>query len=202
MTTTINFILDKSGSMLSVWDATINGFNEYIQELRKDTNSYDVSLTLFNTNVTVGEKQSIKSFKDLTKKNYHPEGATALYDAACKTMNTITGKGKQLIVIMTDGEENSSREYTMAQFKALKEELEKKGNFTFVFLGANQDAWANAQNLGFAKGNVSTFNTTADSASMAFMSLTGASVNFANGSGLRSSSMFTAKQQRDMENTK
>ena len=202
MKTTINFILDKSGSMTSVWDATINGFNEYLQELRKDQNDYDIRLTLFDTETSVGEKQDIKDFKDLNRQTYHPNGGTALYDAACKTMSAITDDGKQLIVIMTDGEENSSREYSMEQFKALKSDLEKKGNFTFVFLGANQDAWANAQQWGFNKQNVSNFNASAAGMRSASANLASATAGLAASGSMSTTIMFSAKQQREMEETK
>lgn len=163
--TLVNFILDKSGSMSSVWDATISGFNEYLNTLRKDGNEYDFSLTLFDTEINKREVNvPIKTIKELDRLSYVPSGMTALYDATCNTIDEVKKsikKGiKVLTVVMTDGEENSSKEYTQEQFKNKVKELEKTKMWSFIFLGANQDAWLNAQKYGFQAGSVATYNST------------------------------------------
>ena len=158
--TNVAFILDKSGSMDVIKDSTISGFNEYIKTLKKDKkSSYLFTLTMFDTEIStpILEKK-ITDIDDLNDKTYNPSGMTALYDAVVTTVKKIENKkDKMLVVIMTDGEENSSREYTQENLKSMVKKLEAKKNWSFVFLGANQDSWLNAQKFGFNKGNVVNF---------------------------------------------
>jgi von Willebrand factor type A domain len=203
--TTINFILDRSGSMMSVWDATINGFNEYIQELKKDENEYNLTLTLFSTGSLqkLYDNADLNSVPNLTRETYHPDGGTALYDAVCDTLQSLKdATDKQLVVIMTDGEENSSQEYTESQFKALKGELEAKGNFTFVYLGANQNAWDNAQKWNFARQNVSSFNSTLAGTDVAFSNLSASTAIFARSASMKTANFMSVAQQKELEETK
>lgn len=158
--TLVNFILDKSGSMGSVKNSTISGFNEYLNTLKKDGNKYSFSLTLFDTVVSkVVENETISKVKELTEVSYYPSGCTSLYDAVCSTISGVKEKKGQKVItiIMTDGQENSSREYNQSQMRALIQEREKKGNWTFVYLGANQDSYAVAQDFGISKMNTTNF---------------------------------------------
>lgn len=162
--TIVSFILDKSGSMGIVRDATISGFNEYLTTLKNDAmTDYNFSLTLFDTDVIKKESVPIASVPALTSETYIPAGNTALYDAVCSTIKQIpndTDK-KVIVIIMTDGEENASREYTQVHMRDLIKEREAKGNWKFVYLGANQDSYASAQKFGISAMNASNFNTTA-----------------------------------------
>lgn len=174
--TIVSFILDKSGSMSVCRDATISGYNEYISTLKKDTKAvYDFSLTLFDTNVETRHRAiPIGEAPELTEKTYVPDGGTALYDAVMRTINGLAGKAeksKVLCIIMTDGGENASQEYTQKDLFNKVKELEKTGKWSFVFLGANQDSWATAQSFGFAQANVANFNTTGAGMRNAFMTM-------------------------------
>ena len=106
-TVRVHFILDKSGSMELVRNATISGFNEYISTLNNDDAKYEITLTVFDTEVTkLYEKAKPKDIL-LSKEEYVPSGMTALYDAACSALKKIKGgRVKNVVVIMTDGEEN------------------------------------------------------------------------------------------------
>lgn len=216
MKTIVNFILDKSGSMESVREATISGFNEYIQTLKKDKeNEYEFTLTLFDTNFVVRDKaQKLSKVKELNKESYNPDGGTALYDGVCSTLKGITEAHdhcnvcgghqhttKYVTIIMTDGQENSSREYTQVEMKKMIEEREKQGNWTFVYLGANQDSYAVAQKFGVQVGNIANFNATTAGTSAAYRGMANATVLFAGGGGASSSS-FLAANKADIENTK
>ena len=124
----VNIVLDKSGSMESVRGATISGFNEYLGTLKRDKeNTYKVSLTQFSYGVEeTYTMKPLEEVKELTLENYDPNGGTALYDAACKTIERIRksmceyckGKVKNIVVILTDGQENSSKD-TEVQRKQL-----------------------------------------------------------------------------------
>ena len=162
-TVRVHFILDKSGSMELVRNATISGFNEYISTLNNDDAKYEITLTVFDTEVTkLYEKAKPKDIL-LSKEEYVPSGMTALYDAACSALKKIKGgRVKNVVVIMTDGEENSSKEYTEKDFQEIVKKLDEKKNWTFVYLGANQDSWAVAQRFGFERGNVANIDYTPD----------------------------------------
>lgn len=207
MKTIVNFILDKSGSMSSVQDSTISGFNEYIQTLQKDKKSkYEFTLTLFDTITSQPHIQKdIKDVPSLNKETYNPDGYTALYDAVCTTIkNTKEAKNqKVLTVIMTDGEENSSKEYTQVEMKNLIEDKEKEGNWKFVYLGANQDSYAAAQKFGINPNNTANFNATARGMNMTMSTMASNTVNFSASSGAAGqNAFFTSTDQDILGNTK
>lgn len=206
--TLVSVILDMSGSMGTSWEATISAFNEYIGGLKADKkNEYKVSLTLFDEIVEQPYSAlEISEVPELTKKVYRPRGMTALYDAVCTTLNRlkdeVSNKDKSLVVIITDGEENSSKEFTSKQMTKLKKDLENEGNWSFIYLGANQDAWLEAQRWGFNKGNVSTFNNTVAGNRMVAQNLRGTTQSFAASSTMSLDSAFTPQEQQQMEETK
>jgi hypothetical protein len=198
--TIVNFILDESGSMQSVKDSTVSGFNEYISTLKKDKKSdYEFTLTLFNT-VT---RQPIlkKAIGEVGKLDFSPDGMTALYDAVCTTIKGVKEKKNQKVitVIMTDGEENSSKEYSEKDMKALIKEREGKGNWTFVYLGANQDSYKVAQKYGISTMNVSNYNATGAGVSATMRSVASNTVMYA-ASATSSTQDFFSKEDQDLLN--
>lgn len=165
MKTHILFVLDKSGSMSSRRDATISGFNEYLKSIKEDDNlkNAKLSLTLFDTEINeVVVSMPLQDIKELTSDTYAPDGMTALYDAVghvlSVTKDDIKKKHRALVVIMTDGEENSSREYTRQKIFDMIKHYEEKGNYTFVFLGCDQDVWLEGGNVGVVKGNIAAYD--------------------------------------------
>lgn len=184
--TLINFILDRSGSMETIRETVISGFNEYINGLKtsKAKKNLLFSLTTFDT---MGIEHPytavpISDVKPLTRRTFQPRAGTPLYDAAVNTIEDISTKvePKQpvLVVIMTDGEENSSSEHDENCFKDLVDKLKAKGNWTFVFMGANQDAWGNAAKFGFDAGNTMQWASTTEGTKSAFRGLAGASASY------------------------
>jgi uncharacterized protein YegL len=160
----VNVILDKSGSMASKLNDVIEGFNAYIDGLAKeDQVDYLFSLTLFDTLVAYRHVAiPLPDVKKLDPKSYVPGGNTALNDAIGITVRKVEADKPQvdkvITVIMTDGEENSSREWTLDAVKALIEQKEKEGVWTFVFLGAAPDAWAQGMSYGIPAGNVAKYD--------------------------------------------
>lgn len=208
--TLVAFILDKSGSMGTVRQATISGFNEYVGTLRKDKKSkYAMSFTLFDTNVEKRHvSEPLSSVEDLTEATYRPDGMTALYDAAMQTISEtekVAKKGQPVLcVIMTDGEENSSKEYTEKELKAKIGELEKK-NWTFVFLGANQDAWAVGQKFGMSHTNVANYHSTDVGTRGAFAKVAANTMMYAQSASMGGgggASFFTKEDQDALDSTK
>ncbi len=161
----VNVILDKSGSMASKLNDVIEGFNAYVDGLAKeDQVDYLFSLTLFDTLVAYRHVAiPLSDVKKLNPKSYEPGGNTALNDAIGITVRKVDADrphvDKVITVIMTDGEENSSREWTHDAVKALIEQKEKEGVWTFVFLGAAPDAWDQGRSYGISAANVAQYDT-------------------------------------------
>lgn len=218
ITTQVAVIMDKSGSMGTVQKATIDGFNEYISTLKKKKGSYLVSLTYFDTEVEKYFTQvPINEVKKLTKEDYQTGGMTALYDGVGQTITALKRKVKDntpvLVVIMTDGGENASREYDQRKIANLIKDQEKEG-WTFVFIGANQDSWATAQTFGLTSvNNVVNFNATEKGVKSLFRGLgegttayTASTIDLARsgaiGAQLNNSNFFSHELKTNIENSK
>lgn len=149
-------IIDESGSMEQRRNQVVSGFNEYVDSLRKEKRiRYRVSLTKFNTaSWVVYSGRPLGEVPRLDVGDYNPSGGTALVDATCNTLNAIQAEGRPvLVLVMTDGEENASQRWTSQQMKDMILSREGTGRWTFVYLGADQNAWANAERYGFHFGN-------------------------------------------------
>lgn len=155
----VNVILDKSSSMEIGRDGTISGYNEFVKGLKVDKETdYSISLTQFNIHMA-GPELTI-SYADtplsevpaLTREAYRPQGGTPLYDAIGECVRRIEAKGRDiLVVIITDGEENSSREFDKTKIQALIKEKEALG-WKFVFLGAEIDSYQVGGAMGMSVG--------------------------------------------------
>ncbi|MBR3612087.1 MAG: VWA domain-containing protein [Bacteroidaceae bacterium] len=149
-------IIDESGSMHSIKKAAIDSVNETIQSIRSaqkkhESQEHYVSLVTFNDDVkSVYECVSAYDVKELTAETYQPACCTALYDAMGISLNalrkTVAEDDKVLVTVVTDGYENSSKEYSGVAIKALVDELKEKG-WVFAYIGANQDVEAVAATI-------------------------------------------------------
>jgi hypothetical protein len=155
----INFVLDKSGSMGSIREATIAGFNKFLEEQQEEGGSAVFTLTLFDTHFrTVARTVPIAQMRPLDQGSYVPGGNTALYDAIAHTMSitdqyVATQAPDQVVfVIMTDGQENSSREFGRQQIMEMIEDRQKTAGYEFIYLGANQDAYVVGAGIGIHGG--------------------------------------------------
>ena len=154
-------ILDKSGSMGSIANAAIAGFNETVggirsaQERFKDTQEHFVSLMIFcNCEKTlVYDKVPVAEVKELTRNEYRPCCGTPLYDAMGLSINALYNdiKDKEdataVVTVITDGLENASREYSGAAIKALVERMKDEEGWNFAYIGTNQDVQATSASL-------------------------------------------------------
>jgi hypothetical protein len=111
---------------------------------------YLVSLTKFSYQATnIYMDLPLHKVPKLTKENYQPNGGTALLDAfGANLIQAESGERNVLITIMTDGYENSSTKWTKPQIKVLVELRQRENKWGFVYFGANQDAWSEAQSMG------------------------------------------------------
>ena len=175
-------ILDKSGSMSDCIAQTINGFNEQMQMIKGLQEKFPeqeilVSLTTFNHevffDVNCVKPDKLKEMKDEQNSNswfinlddyivYNPSGLTSLYDAIGESVKNIRNisekevledKASVVVVIITDGYENSSENYNYSQIKSMIKELEKSDNWTFTYLSNTIDAIKNATELNINSSN-------------------------------------------------
>lgn len=167
----VNLILDESGSMSSVREKTIEGLNEYLGGLRGDPKAdYLVTLTKFDAHPgeptcrVIYKLKPLADLKPMDLPDYEPRGSTPLLDAIGETVRSIgqeVGDRTVLTIIITDGFENASKEFTNDQVKKLIAEKEATGKWTFVYLGADQNAWAHASSLGLSQGNTMSYASAA-----------------------------------------
>jgi hypothetical protein len=170
----INFVLDRSGSMMGARDATISGFNEFKNDQTSEEGDAFFTLTLFDTRFdTVAAAVPVREVPDLDYSTYAPDGMTALYDAIGHTIRltddfVAANKPDQVMfVIMTDGGENSSREFSNRQIFDLIRDRQENAEYEFIFLGANQDSYAVTQDMGMHAGRSVDFDASAEGSAMA-----------------------------------
>lgn len=167
--THISMVLDRSGSMQSIAADTIGGFNKFLHEQKLVPGQCTVALVQFDSQSidTLYHGVPIAAVADLTSRSFVPRGGTPLFDAIGQTINA-TGKflkdkpdnerpAKVVFVIITDGEENASREFTREKVFEMIRHQRDAYKWEFVFLGANQDAMAVGQSIGVAAANNITF---------------------------------------------
>ncbi len=152
----VSFLLDETGSMQSIKNDTVGGFNAYLEELQKGDVETVFSLVSFNSSETKKRyvAELVERVQPLTLEDYHPQAMTPLIDASVKiikaTEEAVEKRSDEVdvaIVIQTDGQENVSVEYTNADLALLVKEKQAAG-WQFVFLGAGLDAFEAAQAAG------------------------------------------------------
>ena len=160
-------VLDKSGSMQGLESDTIGGFNSMIKKQKALDVPVRVTAVLFNDKADVlYESRSIHSVHALTEKEYEVGGTTALLDAVGSTILNVDQKGnvkkgtKVVFVIITDGMENASREFTKTKVKQMISDKQEKYGWDFIYLGANIDAAEEAGAIGVKKANAVTYRNT------------------------------------------
>jgi uncharacterized protein YegL len=187
MTTTdlhIYFVLDHSGSMESMASDVVGGFNGFLAEQQSDGADALMTLIQFDSNdphEVLADALPIAKVPPLTRETFAPRGGTPLYDAMGHAITDATirierrraaGETEEsiLFVTFTDGEENQSREYRREQLFDLVKKHETEG-WTFAYLGANQDSYAEGGRVGFSASSTQNFKGDAHGSREAFLSL-------------------------------
>lgn len=161
--TEIIFIIDESGSMYSLTDDTIGGFNGFVESQMTLPGEAYLTTVLFNVNHhTLHDGVDLREVRRMTREDYTPGGGTALLDAIGDTIGMVQDRhdnlpenerpDKVLCVITTDGMENSSRSFTKSQIKKMIDHQTKGHGWQFIFLGANMDAIQEASSIGIDYG--------------------------------------------------
>lgn len=181
--THIIFVVDRSGSMGSIAEDMIGGYNEFIRKQKELPNECFVSFYQFDdVYETVFERVKLQDVKDLDNKTYSPRGSTALYDAMIKTideygqyLSNLKDEDRPeriLFVTITDGFENASNNRDIKAVRDRVKHQREKYDWDFVFLGSNIDAWDTGGSIGVAAGATLQFANSKGSVSSAFQSLT------------------------------
>jgi|688.fasta_scaffold397099_2 uncharacterized protein with von Willebrand factor type A (vWA) domain len=183
-------LLDRSGSMAGLWNEAIGSINAYVKGLPAKAK---VTADLFDTG-TYGQSDTyvrardttVNNWQDISTTEYSPRGGTPLNDAAGRLLTEVLASKdkKAVVIIMTDGYENASKEFTLAQVKELIKKVEARG-FEVIFLGANFDN-AEQQAVGYgvamdktmniSKGNLESSMRSMSQMTMAYMSGSSASI--------------------------
>lgn len=193
--TYIIFVIDRSGSMNTIRDDMIGGFNSFIEEQKKLPGECRVFAYKFDTAYEpIFENMSIQDVPPLTRNSYVPRGGTALYDSLGKTIVDIGAKlatmkeeerpEKVLVVTITDGEDNDHLhnvdgvKYNSAKVKEMVEHQTKVYNWSFAYIGANQDSWAVGSSMGYAAGTTLDYCADSVGTAYAFRTLSASTKNY------------------------
>lgn len=164
----IAVVLDRSGSMASIRQATIDGFNEFLAAQKAAPGKATFTLVQFDHEyIVVCDRQPLAEAKPLDGQTYVPGGTTALLDAIGRTINDLGGQiasmpeadrpSRVLFTIITDGYENASHEYTRSRIFEMITHQREKYAWEFMFLAANQDAIASGGEIGIHAAYAASF---------------------------------------------
>ena len=190
------FVIDKSGSMYHSKDDVTGGFNKVIEE-QKAIKEGKVTVSLFTFDSEVNKLYVGKDINDIPEFKYEPFGMTAMNDGIGTAIDTVGNwlhdkdkagedmPAKTLVVVMTDGLENSSKEYTLNQVKDKIKEQTDKYSWEFIYMGMDITTTKDADDLGFkfktysSKKNLSNNYNIINSATTAYRSMAASDASLA-----------------------
>lgn len=187
--TEIVCIIDKSGSMETVKEDAIGGFNSFLKEQQEQPGEALLTLVLFDTEYKrLTDGKPAKEVQPLNRKTYSPGGMTALLDAVGITLDRVSRRieetpdaekpEKVIVAILTDGLENSSVEYSGRQIFEKIRHKQKVDNWEFVYLGANQDAIKAGAELGIREDRAMNFAGTGEGVQESYACISEAVTNY------------------------
>lgn len=192
--THISVILDRTGSMESIRDDIIGGFNAFLDGQKQQPGGATLTLVQFDTQdpyEIIHDFRPIADVPDLTRETYVPRAMTPLLDAVGRGINDLETRlaklparkrpGKVVVVIVTDGQENSSREFKKNRIEKMIREHEEKDNWQFVFLSADLGAFQDAGDYGFNSIKTMLFNKSARGTARAWSSVSERVLEFRRG---------------------
>lgn len=196
--TNIVVVMDRSGSMGSVRNDSIGGFNTMLEDQKKVEGEARLSLIQFSTgSSTIYDNVPIDDVKPLTLETYRPRGWTALLDAIINTIDEIGVRldktsederpGKVIVVIITDGFENHSEEYpSPGGYAVCRERIQHQTDaygWEFIFLAANQDAVLTGGTIGVKSKLSKTYTASSQGTQSAYRGMSVAMTALRKGDG-------------------
>ena len=178
-------ILDRSGSMKALAADTIGGYNSFIERQKFEAGAAEVTTVLFDDQYEkISDAVDVKAVPELTSAEYYARGTTALLDAIGRTIMDTAGKMERegvcpakrrvLVMIMTDGYENASREYSKADVKTLIEATTNDYKWNYIFMGANIDSVAEAGSIGIKARHAANYSHDAKGVNRSFAQMSDA----------------------------
>jgi len=204
--TDITLVVDRSGSMAQVREDAEGGVNSFIKQQAEEPGEALLTLVQFDTDYQFLHKGV--PVGDVPHYELHPRGMTALLDAVGRAINE-TGErlaamnepdrpGLVVFVVMTDGQENSSKEFTKAQLKQMVERQQRDYNWHFTFLGANQDSFAEAGAMGMHASGTADYAANKVAAACAASGKKVSRMRRQSSSGQKVDNAFTAEERQEM----
>lgn len=185
--THISILLDRSGSMMSIQTDVIGGFNTFLREQKSQPGEVTVTLVRFDNEYEIAyEMTPLAGVKELSNFTFIPRGSTALNDSLARLIHETGEKlagmhesdrpDRVLFLILTDGEENASIEYSKDAVRKLIEHQEFVYKWQFVYIGANQDSFAESADRGIQ--HAMNFSADAEGVSAMFSKVSMSTSNF------------------------
>jgi len=205
--TDITVVLDRSGSMGSVVDDTIGGFNTFLKKQQEQEGACALTLVQFDHEYEyIHRGCPIKDCAELNTDTYSPRGMTALLDALGRTINE-TGERirkldkkdqpeRVLFVIITDGQENASKEFARDRILEMIKHQTDKYEWDFIYLGANQDAIEEARSIGIFASNTMNFLGSKKGTRSAFGTISSSVANYRSAE-VKTSGGIISQEDRD-----
>lgn len=177
--TELVFILDRSGSMSGLEKDTIGGYNSMLEKQKAIEGECHITTVLFHNDYELlHDRIDIRAVSPITDREYQVGGSTALLDAIGRTINKIGNAQNHtsddyraenvMFVIITDGEENSSREYSSEKVKKQIQRQKSQYGWEFIFLGANIDAVETAERFGISADHAQNFHADSEGVELNF----------------------------------
>lgn len=196
--TELVFILDRSGSMGGLESDTIGGYNSLLDKQKREAGECTISTVLFDDAYELlHDRINIKGVAPISERDYFVRGSTALLDAIGRTIVTIGDALKNtdeseraervMLVITTDGMENSSREYTYESVREMVKRQKEIYSWEFIFLGANIDAVKTAASVGISEDRAVDYCADSAGTLLNFAVMSDAVSNMRTGKGILSS---------------
>lgn len=161
----VGLVVDRSGSMSANWKKTVDALNEYLNSLKDDKLDAVVTVVAFDSGSIDTVRDAVPAAKcsPITADEFPPRGLTPLLDAVGRTIDRLSIRTARpdegvALVVMTDGMENASSDYTRERLKALLAQKQDKENWLVVFLGEGIDAWAQGHGTGVYMGNTAQYS--------------------------------------------
>lgn len=204
--TDITLVIDRSGSMERSKEEAENGVNHFVEEQKNQPGKALLSLVQFDTEYEFVHRGV--PVQDVPKYTLVPRGWTAMLDAVGRAISETGDRlskmteeerpGLVVFVIVTDGMENSSHEFTRAQVKGMIEHQEKTYNWRFTFLGANQDAFAEAASIGIAANAAANYAVGKEAKTFGSAAANVARMRSATAKGMIASASYTDEERKAM----
>jgi uncharacterized protein YegL len=209
--TDITIVLDRSGSMSSIRGDTIGGFNTFVKDQAAQPGACRVTLVQFDDqyepNYTAVDAREVVPLNEDT---YQPRGSTALNDAFGRAIVSTGARlramaekdrpAKVIFVVITDGAENASKEYSKAKVRQLVEQQERDYKWNFVYIGAGIDAMSEGGQYGAAAASTYNVSASGQGVKRAFAKMSGKFVDYraTNDAGALSFTEADRKEQEDL----